>query len=138
MTRRSHKCRDTATGLPGGLTAESFIDTAGGKCLIRVSEEATHVVEIRNRTLLRFQIDLSSECESPNLWYRSVDKTWAENLEISPRPQSGGARERTLRNVMNCAGAAGDESIKIKISYQVIGCKGTGTTTVQLQVDTSQ
>lgn len=137
MNRRNRKCCDVATGLPGGLRAESFIDTVGNDCLIRVNEEATHVVEIRNRTLLRFQIDVSSECESAHLRYAGEDTAWVETLEISSRPHSGGARERTLRNEITCACTESDKSVKMTISYQVMGCKGAGAATIQLQVDTS-
>jgi hypothetical protein len=138
MSRRSRKCHDVATGLPGGLSAESFIDTGGGDCMIRVNEKGTHVVEIQNRTLLRFRIGLSSECESAHLHYASQEKTWMETFEISPRPHSGGARERTLRNEIACAEAAGDRSVMVTISYQVIGCMGAGSATVQLQIDTDR
>lgn len=138
MSRRNRKCYDIATGLPGGLSAESYIDTTTGNCTIRVNETATHVVEIRNRTLLRFQIDISSECESAHLRYEDEGAIWIETLEVSPRPQSGGARERTLRNEIGCANPCGDKSIKMTINYQAIGCIGAGSTTVQLQVDTSR
>jgi hypothetical protein len=138
MSRRSQKCRDSASGLPGGLSVMSFVDTKEGDCLVEAAEESHHVVKFRNRTLLRFEIDVSAECESEHIHYDSLSSLWSQRVEISHRPDPGGARERTIKRRLSCDGTSEDESIKMTVRYNVIGFKCAGTSTLQLQLDTKQ
>jgi hypothetical protein len=138
MSRRNQKCRDSASGLPGGLSITSFVDTKEGDCLVEAAEESHHVVKFRNRTLLRFEIDVSAECESEHIRYDPLTSNWSQTVEISHRPGSGGARERTIKRQISCDETSVDESIKMTVRYSVIGFQCAGTSTLQLQLDTKQ
>lgn len=94
MNRRKQKCRDSASDLPGGLSITSFVDTKAGDCLVEADEGSPHVVKLQNRTLLRFEVSISAECESEHIHYDSLVSTWSQKVEIGHRPNSGGARER--------------------------------------------
>lgn len=138
MSGRSQKCRDNASGLPGGLKITSFVDTKQGGCLVDAAEVSHHVVKVSNRTLLRFEIDVSAECESEHIHFSPQASSWSEKVEISHRPDSGGARERTIKRQLGCNETSQDESIKMFITYSVIGFKCVGASTLQLQLDTKQ
>lgn len=130
------KCKDTASDLPGGLTVESFVDPQSCECLIGPNGEASHVIRIRNRTLLRFEISISSECETQRIRYDNGDARWNEDLSIGHRPLSGGPRERSANAALRSSGAATDESLKITVRYKALGCMCEGNSSMQLQVDT--
>lgn len=135
MSRRNQKCRDTAGGMPGGLSVESHIDTAAGGCLIGLGEEAAHLVTITNRTLLRFAITIEAECETDKLQYGATGKTWTQKIEVNHRPRSGGPRRRTIKNALTCDAESPDEGIKMTVKYESIGCNCVGAATLQLVVD---
>jgi hypothetical protein len=137
MIRRNQKCRDNADGLPGGVTVESFIDTHAGGCLIGPGEEASHVVTLANRTLLRFEVTVEAECDTDRLRYDNASKVWTQKVEVGHRPLSGGPRRRTLKGNLTCDDQASDEGIKMTIRYESIGCHCVGTATMQLLVDSA-
>lgn len=130
MSKRGLKCRDFVAGLAGGMRAESRIETAAGECMVGIGECATHVVKIKNMTMLRYEVKVSAECESAHLRY-GTDKTWTSELEV------GGRKERVLRGELRCVDAFVDQGIKMTVSYAAIGCKGAGAATMQLLLDTS-
>jgi hypothetical protein len=92
---RTLKCRDAVTtGLPGGVSVESHIETATRNCVIGVTERAAHVVKISNRSTLRLKVTISADCESPHLRYGGGETTWGTEVEVTGRPVGGGARDR--------------------------------------------
>jgi hypothetical protein len=136
MSKRTLKCRDAiTTGLPGGVTVDSHIETAAGNCLIGVSERAAHIVKISNRSMVRLRVMLSADCESPHLRYGGGKTTWGAEVEVTGRPAGGGSRERILRGELSCADEFVDQGIKMTVSYETIGCRGKGSTTMQLLLD---
>lgn len=139
MSKRTLKCRDAVTtGLPGGVTVESLIETVAGNCLIGVSERAAHIVKISNRSMVRLKVTMSADCESPHLRYGGGDTTWGTEVEVTGRPAGGGSRERVLRGELRCADEFVDQGIKMTVSYEAIGCKGKGLATMQLLLDASR
>jgi hypothetical protein len=130
------KCKDAASDLPGGLTVESFVDPQSCGCLVSRDGQASHVVRIRNRTLLRFELSISSECETQHIRYGNGTDRWDEDLSIGHRPVAGGPRERIANATLMSGGAASDESLKIIVKYKALGCMCEGSSAMQLQVDT--
>ena len=136
---RTLKCRDSVTtGLPGGVSMESHIETVAGNCLIGVTERASHVVKISNRSTLRLVVTLSAECESPHLRYGSGETTWGTEVEVTGRPVGGGSRDRVLKGELRCADEFVDQGIKMTVRYETIGCLGKGSATMQLLLDASR
>ena len=135
MSWRNRKCREIASGLPGGLSAESFVQNERDDCAVKHGEQATHVVEIQNRMLLRFKVVMRAECSSSSLHYSDGSTSWKDELQIGMRPSSGGARVRNLQNTLTCDHDAMDDCIEVAISYEAIGCNCSGSTAIQLQVD---
>jgi hypothetical protein len=129
MNKRSLKCRDFAPGLAGGVRTESYIETAAGNCTVAVGERATHIVRIKNLTMLRYEVKVSAECESAHLRY-GTDKVWTAEVEVT------GRKERILRGELHCADSFIDQGVKMTLSYTAIGCKGAETATLQLLLDT--
>lgn len=123
------KCRDAAAGLAGTMRAESHIETAGGGCFVAIGEMAAHVVKFNGKSLLRYQVKVVAESLSPHLRYADGSRTWVQEIEVS------GRRERLLRRELRCGEAFIDQPIKITISYEAIGCKGTGAASMQLLLD---
>lgn len=133
--KRGLKCRDVIGGFPGGLTVESFVETTGDDCLLPVSGQSDHVVVIKNRRLVRFRIKVTSECESAHLSYRDSGETWDANVQVNARPDKGGEAERIMRSTLDCAHVFIDEGIAMSVSYMAIGCKSSGSATMQLLLD---
>ena len=133
--KRNQKCNDSAAGLPGGLNIDSCIQTTQRECVISSAGQASHLIEIQNRTLLRFEIEIFAKCESDGIYYPGNEPTWGKKLQISPRPLRGGPRKRQAsQNLESCEDST-DESIKVLIRYEAIGCKCTGTSEIELLVD---
>jgi len=82
MANNNLKCQDTASGLPGGLTIESSIDPLSGRCFVGGDGGTSHVVSVRNRTLLRFEVSISAECETPNIRYANDSDHWDDNISV--------------------------------------------------------
>jgi hypothetical protein len=137
MRFSKEKCRDIANGLPGGLNVESFIESESDGCRIEVGQQASHVVKVQNRTLLRFKITVAAESESGNLHYGDDKKTWDAEIDIGHRPYKGGFRNRTARESLRSGDdASEDESLKITVTYSALGCMCEGSSLMQLVVDT--
>jgi hypothetical protein len=88
--------------------------------------------------LLRFEISISAECETQNLRYSDGSDRWDERMAITHRPETGGSRERSRGAGLKGTGAAVDESIKVTIRYEAIGCYCEGSSAMQLQIDTRE
>lgn len=135
MLNKKAKCQDVAAGLPGGLGVESFIDSPVGECLVGHSGTALHIVRIQNRTLLRFEISITAECETPHIRYLDDSEQWDESFTVSHRPQPGGPRDRMASANLKSSEKAVDESVKITVNYNAIGCVCEGSSVMQLQMD---
>ena len=98
----------------------------------------SHVVRVRNRTLLRFGISISSECETASIRYEDDVSRWEDQIEVSHRPDSGGFRERIRSARLRGSGNVSDESLKVTIQYVAIGCFCEGSSDMQLQIDTRE
>lgn len=134
---RNRKCQDSGSGLPGGLSIESFIEAASGDCVIRATEQALHVVEIRNRSLLRFKIDILAECESESISFPDNKRSWAkESVQVGHRPEQGGSYVRKVTKELSCDVTSTDESITVSVTYEAIGCRCVGASELGLLVDT--
>lgn len=133
---RDRKCRDSAAGLPGGLSIDSAIEATAPDCVIRGSQPASHVVEIRNRTLLRFEVHIAAQSGSERVSYAGNMSTWEAKVQVNKRPPSGGPSKRKVSQPLECSEEATDESIAVVIKYEAIGCRCTGSTEMQLLVDT--
>jgi len=134
--RRNQKCRDSASGMPGGLSIESFVEANGGGCVVTATEEAVHVVEIRNRSLLRFRVDIVAQCESDSLSYPANERSWSKNVQVGDRPARGGLYTRKVTENLACGETSTDESISVSVKYEAIGCRCSGSAELNLLVDT--
>jgi hypothetical protein len=137
MRKDKTKCQDSASGLPGGLSIESFIDSASA-CVVTQGGNESHVVRVRNRTLLRFGISISSECETASIRYEEDSNKWEDQIEVGHRPDSGGFRERVRSAKLRGSGNVRDESLKVTIQYIAVGCFCEGRADMQLQIDTRE
>jgi hypothetical protein len=138
MRRSDRKCWDLADNVPGGLRIESFVKTEEGSCAIKVREEASHVVAVENRTLLRFTVNVAAETESESLYYGDHEKTWGTEVEIGHRPLNGGSRKRSIERGLTSAEPSVDSGVKMTIKYTAVGCMCEGVSVIQLQVDTPE
>jgi hypothetical protein len=138
MDKRGLKCRDLAAGLAGGVSVESYIETAAGNCLIGITERATHVVKIRTCSLLPFQLTLSADCESPYLRYDDTNTEWSAHLLIEPSTHKSKNRERTVRIELTCVGEFVDQGIRMTVNYEFTKYMGTGAASMQLLLDTTK
>lgn len=134
--RRKQKCRDSASGLPGGLSIESFITVADGDCTVRADAQAVHVVQIQNRSLLRFSVGILAQCESESISYPADERSWERNVHVGDRPDKGGAYTRKVTEDLTCAKTSVDESITVSVKYEAIGCRCFGSAQIDLLVDT--
>jgi hypothetical protein len=133
--KRNQKCYDSAAGLPGGLNIDSCIKTAQRECMIGPAGQASHLIEINNRTLLRFEVEIFARCESSGIYYPGNESTWEKKLQISPRPLRGGPRKRQASQDLESSEDATDDSIKVLIKYEAVGCRCIGTSEIELLVD---
>jgi hypothetical protein len=115
-------------GLAGGIRADSHIETVAGDCTVRLGERAQHIVKVKNMTMLRYAITVSSECESAHLRY-GLDKTWTEQVLVPP------GSERYLRGELESMNTFADQGVNLTVSYAAIGCRGKGAGTMQLLLD---
>ena len=134
--KRNQKCYDSATGLPGGLNVDSYIKTTQRECMISPDGKTSHLIEIPNRTLLRFEIEIVAKCESSGIGYSDNEQTWEKKLQVGPRPLRGGPRKRQVAQNLESREDSTDEGIKILIKYEALGCKCIGTSEIELLVDT--
>jgi hypothetical protein len=91
-----------------------------------------HVVKIISKSMVRYEVKLSAESLSPHLCYGNGDRTWNDEFEVS------GRGERIRRSELHCADLIVDQGIKLTVSYEAIGCIGTGAATMLLRLDTSK
>jgi hypothetical protein len=134
---RNRKCRDSASGLPGGLAIESFIEAGNGACVVRATEQAMHVVEIRNRSMLRFKIDIVAQCESELLSFPPGERSWTKNdVQVGDRPEKGGPYIRKVTKQLTCGDTSTDESITVSIKYEAVGPRCSGSAELAILVDT--
>jgi hypothetical protein len=130
MSKRDRKCRNFVAGLAGGIRADSHIETTAGDCTVGVGERALHMVKIKNMTMIRYAITVSSECDSAHLHY-GPDKTWTVPVQVDP------GKERVLRGELDIGHAFVDQGVNVTVTYTAIGCRGKGTATMQLLLDSN-
>src|SRR5690349_864558 len=122
--RRNRKCRDLAKGLPGGLSIDSFVEVLKNPCVVKASDSdpALHVVEIRNRSMLRYKIAVVAQSHSQVLSFAPGDPAWDQSeIHVGDRPESGGAHVRRVVKALACQGVSDDEEITISVKYEAIG-----------------
>jgi hypothetical protein len=136
--KHDRKCRDSrdskSGGLPGGLSVQSFIEANSGDCVIKTTEQAVHVVEIQNRSLLRFKIEITAECESESISYLPNGQKWTKLVEVRGRTDHLHTRRAT--GDLTCSKTSTDQSISVSVNYETIGCRCFGSTELELLVDT--
>jgi|SRR5579875_426029 len=135
---RNRKCRDAATNLPGGLSIESFVEAGADDCVVKANELATHVIQIQNRLLIRFKIDIISQCEAESISYPVGERTWMKKVQVGDRPAKGGAYMRKVTENLVCNDTSTDESITVSVKYEAIGCRCFGSAKLELLVDTKK
>jgi len=135
--KRNRKCWDSAPGLPGGLSIESFVEAPGSSCTVRSSEQAMHVVEIRNRSMLRFKVDVVAQADSQSLTFLPDDPGWEKSeIRVGDRPEGGGVHVRRVTKELACRGISDDEAITVSIKYEAVGPRCSGTAELTVLVDT--
>src|SRR5262245_25574736 len=108
-------CRDKTKSAPSGLTIECSIHSVAGACKVRANTSAQHVIEVQNRSLIRYSIGIHGECETSRVRYYYegyAQRTWDQELEIGPRPGSGGPRKRSEFEELTSLGPGENESIR--------------------------
>jgi hypothetical protein len=136
---RDRKCRDLAKGLPGGLSIDSFVEVFKNSCVVRASasDPALHVVEIRNRSMLRYRIAVVAQSHSRALSFVPDNPAWDQSeIHVGDRPESGGAHVRRVVKPLCCQGVSDDEEITISVKYEAIGPRCAGSVDLTLLVDT--
>jgi hypothetical protein len=134
---RKGKCRRSAPGLPGGLKIESFVETTNSTCVVSASEQALHVVEISNRSLIPFKMNIEARSESELLSFPPEEQSWAEpKVEISDRPKGGGQFIRKVEKKLACDDTSTDQGIIVFVKYEAIGPRCSGSAEIMLLVDT--
>jgi len=136
MIRRESKCRDAANDLPGGLQIGSMINSGNNECAIPTGQAVKHLVEVQNRTLLRFSIEITAESESEGLYYGDHERNWETILQIGHRTSGGGPRRRSVGQDLISDKMSTDSSVKVNVKYTALGCLCEGRSVIQLQVDT--
>jgi len=132
-------CRDRTKSTPHGLMIECFIRSKAGFCKVRANVPAQQVVEIENRSLFRYSIEIYGECETSRVRYihdGTARNTWHHKLEIGPRPGSGGPRKRSETIGLTSLGPAPDESIRTDLTWTPIGWPSPDTESLYMQLDT--
>ena len=61
---------------------------------------------------------------------------WDDQLNIGPRPGTGGSRDRTVQSDLTCSCAAKNESIRTDLSIVVVGWPNATTDSIYLQIET--
>src|SRR6266496_1411287 len=115
-------CNDRASNTPGGLVVEASVSSSAGSCRVTSTKWASHIVEVRNRTLLTYAITVHGECETGCVRYSTglgTSSTWDDQLNIGPRPGKGGSHNRTLQTDLTCGCAAKNETVRTDLSIVV-------------------
>lgn len=135
--RRNQKCWDSAAGLPGGLSIDSFVEVLKNPCVVKSSGPSRHVVEIRNRSMLRYKVDVVVQSESRVLSFLPGDLGWEKSeIRVGDRPEGGGAHVRRVTRELACQGVSDDEEITVSVKYEAIGPRCSGSAELTLLVDT--
>lgn len=132
-------CRDKTKNTPSGLAIESSIRSAAGACKVRANTSAEHVIDVQNRSLIRYSIDIHAECETSHVRYSyggTVHTTWDQALQVGPRPGSGGPRKRSEVEGLTSLGSGSNESIRTDLTWTPIGWSKPATESLYTQLDT--
>ncbi len=132
-------CNDKAKNTPSGLVIECSIRSAVGACKVRANASAQHIVDVRNRSLIRYSIEIHGECETAHVRYSyggAAHRTWNRTLQIGPRPGSGGPRKRSETEELTSLGPGLNESIRTDLTWTPIGWSYPGTESLYTQLDT--
>jgi hypothetical protein len=100
------------------------------------SAQASHAVDIQNRSLLRFEVSIAAHCGSDRLYYPGNVPIWEANVQVNKRPAGGGASKRRVSRPLSCSEESSDEAITVVVKYEALGCRCTGSAEMQLLVDT--
>jgi hypothetical protein len=132
-------CSDKTRSAPSGLAIECSIHSAAGSCKVRANTPASHVIEVQNRSLIRYSIDIHGECETSCVRYYYGDcaqKAWDRALQIGPRPGFGGPLKRSEVENLTSLGPGSNESIRTDLTWTPIGWSNSGTESLYTQLDT--
>jgi hypothetical protein len=132
-------CTDKTKSAPSGLTIECSILSLAGVCKVRANTPAEHVIEVQNRSLIRYSIDIHGECETSRVRYHyggCAQKTWNQTFRIGPRPGSGGPRKRSEAEELISLGPAENESIRTDLTWTPLGWSNSGVESLYTQLDT--
>lgn len=132
-------CRDKTENTPSGLAIECSIRSAAGACKVRANTPAQYIVEVQNRSLIRYSIEIYGECETSHVRYSyggAVHGRWNRALQIGPRPGSGGPRKRSEIEELTSLGPGSNESIRTDLTWTPIGWSKPGTESLYTQLDT--
>lgn len=131
-------CSDKTKSAPSGLTIECSIRSVAGACKVRANTPAQHVIEVRNRSLIRYSIDIHGECETSHVRYYyggCAQRTWDQALQVGPRPGYG-ALKRSEVEELTSLGPGSNESIRTDLTWTPIGWSNSGTESLYTQLDT--
>lgn len=132
-------CKDKTKNTPNGLVIECSIRSEAGACKVRANTPAQHIVEVRNRSLIRYSLEIHGECETSHVRYSyggAVHTTWNRALQIGPRPGSGGPRKRSEIEELTSLGPGLNESIRTDLTWTPIGWSNSDTESLYTQLDT--
>ncbi len=129
-----------AVNIPSGLRIKSGIVTKGLFKSVSPTNQARHLVEVSNRSLLPYTISIHGECETPYVRYGDDarrDKTWdPAQFIIAPRPGHGGCTRRDASEKLTSLGKSENESIRTDLSYVPVTWSRGGSESVYVQVVT--
>ncbi len=135
--RRDDKCRRRASGLPGGLKIESFVEASRGPCVVQGTEQAMHVIEFKNRSMIRFRVTVEVRSDSESLTFPPGEHGWTRPpIEVSGRPDRGGQFVRKVNNKLASGATKSDQGIIVSVKYEAIGPRCVDSTELMLLVDT--
>jgi hypothetical protein len=132
-------CRERTSSAPSGMAIECWVRSKTGVCKVRANKPAQQVVEVENRSLIRYSVEIFGECETSHIRYSHgiyAEETWLRTLEIGPRPGSGGPRRRTEVVELTSLGPGVNESIRTDLTWTPIGWSTPGTESLHIQLNT--
>jgi anaerobic glycerol-3-phosphate dehydrogenase len=132
-------CRDKTKSTPNAMTIACFVRSKLGVCKVRANTPAQQVVEVENRSLFRWSIEIYGECETSHIRYLyggNMRETWSRTLEVGPRPGSGGPRKRSEVVNLTSLGPGENESIRTDLTWTPIDWSSPGTEPIYMQLDT--
>jgi hypothetical protein len=95
-----------------------------------------HVVEVKNRSLLRFKVSIVAQSESDLLYFPPDERSWTKSdVHIGDRPEAG-PYIRKVSKGLACHDTSTDECITVSVKYEAIGTRCSGSAELSLLVDT--